>query len=636
MKPDVIKIDYGTVKPIFRCENTNNPDKLLNNFCKIIYSFFETFEFGKIYQITNCNDLPADLHSIGVAERNVEFLNGLGIYFEGQTLELALPKLNYFMVESEFVNVFKDKPFGGRRSLKEYILAKHPDFNFSKPCYCAVQCDFSHSSLVECINVINEINSTFSQVIILNTYLNVIYSDNLCSNNTLVNVEYYKKRLPNCKYLNLFKYIYDNCIYDIEITSRAIKARKLINQLRMLAREYESKGQSIIFYYRRDPKVQLPYGYSDDTFNDVMESLYVSFCIVLTTFYGCKCVIHNSIQQLYMFNYSCLLAQDNMYVKDYLTMLEYFPDVTISFANGMSYYCVIDYDKLRTTDPNFRKAYRYELTLTSIKYNPKTGQWLSMQIESAKYNYYDIKVLDFHDYFDLNSKNLKEASKALTQFSELIVKFKHNLQSKDVSPKDVMHQGNILLYEFNGETYLGFVSEINRKLPFILYPADFSYEPFKMDIDNSVYNNVISLGNLHCITTDLDWKNTLTTLQKRGAKFSVKRLLYKLPNYSKCYFFSYILNKTFQYENVKDSEHASDENVFATVDELGIWCESAKQFRKGATPGDSHNYERLKNLFNLDALRDKIVLTAFGGLHPYISTQIEIQPGYINYKRRKK
>lgn len=86
----------------------------------------------------------------------------------------------------------------------------------------------------------------------------------------------------------------------------------------------------------------------------------------------------------------------------------------------------------------------------------------------------------------------------------------------------------MLLYEYDGNTYLGFISSITRKLPFIVYPMDDTYEPFKMDLTNHSNSGEITLNKLQSIFTDLDWKNTLDYLAKKGAKFFTKRLKFKL------------------------------------------------------------------------------------------------------------
>lgn len=629
----IIKVDYSTVKSSFICKGDECRDKLINNFAKIIYSFFNKFEFGKVYLITNADSIYKDLNSIGI--KQVKMFNDLGIYFDCEESNPELPKYNYIKIDNIFIYQFYSGYSKTVGSLKNYVKKRIPSIDFNKPCYCVVDWNFAQSSTEDCNKVSNEIVNTFSHVKLLNRYLDAVYYGTSQNIGVVTDVNYYKKRLPNCKYVNLYKHIYESCVKGIEPVENTINARKLLKKLVNLSYQSEKKGISIIFYYRKDTSLEFSSNKLYSVVENDMEQIYASFCVILGIKYGCKFIINPSINDSFLKNYHSLLARDNMYVKDYLTLLDKFPDVTLCYANTMCYYCVIDYDKLRHVDPHLTKEYRFELTITSIQYNPNSGQWLSTKIETAKYNYYDIKVLDFHDYFNLNSNVREEAVNALTEFSTLIRHLKSNLQSKDLAPGEVMHQGNVILYEYDNKTYLGYVVNVTRKLPFILHPMDYSYEPFTMDLSTSNNDNLINLSDLQSIFSDLDWKNTLSILQKRGAKFSTKRLVFKIPSYSVGIIFSSILYNGFSVENVPDYEHASDINVFATTDELGIWCESAKQFRKNSIPDDSSSYNKLKEILDFDALRDKKYFTAFGGLHPFISTNIPIKPELINYRGGK-
>ena len=113
----------------------------------------------------------------------------------------------------------------------------------------------------------------------------------------------------------------------------------------------------------------------------------------------------------------------------------------------MGYYCVIDYDKLKRVDPDFKRDYKYEVTIINVKYDPATKHWLSTNVEEVNYDYYSIKPLDFHDYFSLDAESKEDAKKVINSLSDLVKQFHSNLKNKGITPSEKIHQGNLLLYE---------------------------------------------------------------------------------------------------------------------------------------------------------------------------------------------
>ena len=430
----------------------------------------------------------------------------------------------------------------------------------------------------------------------------------------------------------MYKPIYENCIKNTNSIDNAVGARRLLYDLLRKKSQCNKQGYNLVFYYKIDHSVKLNAVKDIETVISNMDHIYASFYSLLTTKYRCSCVKTANNGDDIASSTSWLLAQDNMYAKDYLEMLDKFPDVTTYYSDEMGYYCVIDYDKLKRVDPDFKRDYKYEVTIINVKYDPATKHWLSTNVEEVNYDYYSIKPLDFHDYFSLDAESKEDAKKVINSLSDLVKQFHSNLKNKGITPSEIIHQGNLLLYEYEGNTYIGFISSISRKLPFILYPMDENYEPFRIDLSNSFSGSEMSINKLQRIFTDLDWKNTLNYLANNGAKFSLSNLDFKLSDYADGIIFVSILYEYFIVTQIPDLEHVCNKSVFATIDELGIWCESARQFRKNSRTGDSFYYNSLLRTFDTDALRKESYLTFFGGPHPYVTTQIALRPNLIKYK----
>lgn len=642
----MVKIDYSTVSTIFRGEEASCSDELINNFARTLYEFFKRYSFGEIYVLQNCANVIIDLklkrNAQGVfskqAINRIRNFNALGIYFEGlnSTKDYIEPIMNYIVLSEGYVDDLCKNYHSMRGKLKAALVQGNDEVNKNvnlkrKANCCIADCSLQNKNLYDCIKIVEEIEGSFSKVTLLNKDLYTVQINELHKTGA-INVDFYKKTLTKCVYMNLYRLIYENCIKNVNDTDNTVGAKRLLVSILKEREEYRKKGYNLVFYYRVDPEVDIKSVKGRDMAINDMNNIYASFYALLTTKYCCSCIkTAGNAEEINSSTFS-LLAKDNMYAKDYLEMLDKFPDVTTYYSNTMGYYCVIDYNRLQRVDPNFKREYKYEVTMTNIKYNPETKRWLSTKVEEVNYDYHDIKVLDFHDYFALNCENITEAKKGIIAISDLTKQFQNNLKNAGYSPTELLNQGNMLLYEYDGNTYLGFISSVTRKLPFIVFPMDDTYEPFKMDLTNHSNGGEITLNKLQSIFTDLDWKNTLDYLAKKGAKFFSKRLKFKLGDYSDGIIFSNILFSYFNSTKLPNAEHAGNKLVFATTDELGIWCESSRQFRKYARPGDSSYYNTLTNIFDIDALMDKDYLTFFGGPHPYDSTVIRLMPNLIKIK----
>lgn len=641
----MVKIDYSTVSKIFKGEEASCYDELINNFARTLFEFFKLQKFGDVYVLQNCAKVITDLklkfdsnrgfskHSVA----RIKQFNALGIYFEGinNPKEYVEPTINYVVLD----NIYTENLCNNYDSLKGTLkstLAQDKKMgvgiDLSRECACCiVDNNLRNKNLYNCNKIVEEIERTFKQVIFLNRDLHIIQESGINSTKN-IDINFYKRSLRRCKFLNLYKPIYENCIKNTNSIDNAVGARRLLYDLLRKKSQCNKQGYNLVFYYKIDHSVKLNAVKDIETVISNMDHIYASFYSLLTTKYRCSCVKTANNCDDIASSTSWLLAQDNMYAKDYLEMLDKFPDVTTYYSDEMGYYCVIDYDKLKRVDPDFKRDYKYEVTIINVKYDPATKHWLSTNVEEVNYDYYSIKPLDFHDYFSLDAESKEDAKKVINSLSDLVKQFHSNLKNKGITPSEIIHQGNLLLYEYEGNTYIGFISSISRKLPFILYPMDENYEPFRIDLSNSFSGSEMSINKLQSIFTDLDWKNTLNYLANNGAKFSLSNLDFKLSDYADGIIFVSILYEYFIVTQIPDLEHVCNKSVFATIDELGIWCESARQFRKNSRTGDSFYYNSLLRTFDTDALRKESYLTFFGGPHPYVTTQIALRPNLIKYK----
>lgn len=579
-----------------------------NKIFNMIYKFFKKYEFGNTYVLENFKPNFKCNKSV------VNVLNAFGIYFTKE--DVKEPSINYVVLTLTDVNeiVFA-------RSIT--AMQKFSNLNL-KTTYLMVENDLETFSNAEKIMLLNFIHSRIENVHFMNKYLNVMDDFGLWKNQITRDVSFYKNSLhskdTNVKFANIYSNIYNECIKGFELIDNAVNAKKLLKSLINTALRLRKNGKDIVYYYEVDPSVEFTSGKSNADVKNDMEQVYNCFASILTMKYGIRCIVPTSIKKAQNLKSSYLLARANMYVYDYFKLIDNFPDVTVHNNIEMQYYCILDREKLQKNYHN----YIPKLTITAVPFDLEQKRFLSTKTVSVTYDKSLLNILDIRKYWSgITSDSRMEETATLETLNVLVKDFEKILKENSVSIHEILHQGNLILYEKDGEIFFGYLERVNLSLPFNVYPGDLSYSPFPLDLTNSTDED-INLESLQSIFIDVDYVNTLKSLANMGANFSVKRLYYRLPEYSDGIIFLNILYNYFNIQNFKNVDEFISN--FASADELGIWCESARQFRKGSHYNDDSYYMKLKDLFNAYQLRKNNYLTFYGGLHPFISLKIALKP----------
>ena len=119
----------------------------------------------------------------------------------------------------------------------------------------------------------------------------------------------------------MYKPIYENCIKNTNSIDNAVGARRLLYDLLRKKSQCNKQGYNLVFYYKINHSVKLNAVKDIETVISNMDHIYASFYSLLTTKYRCSCVKTANNGDDIASSTSWLLAQDNMYAKDYLEML---------------------------------------------------------------------------------------------------------------------------------------------------------------------------------------------------------------------------------------------------------------------------------------------------------------------------
>ena len=174
-----------------------------------------------------------------------------------------------------------------------------------------------------------------------------------------------------------------------------------------------------------------------------MNNIYASFYALLTTKYCCSCIkTAGNAEEINSSTFS-LLAKDNMYAKDYLEMLDKFPDVTTYYSNTMGYYCVIDYNRLQRVemcirdrllvDSNVHENYELIKLLTENESLNELKTKIQLNLEDFRVKESDLRFQSLELQNLLNNTEYKDVNKIKARIdrSKMLLEIMETLDQVD-------------------------------------------------------------------------------------------------------------------------------------------------------------------------------------------------------------
>lgn len=347
--------------------------------------------------------------------------------------------------------------------------------------------------------------------------------------------------------------------------------------------------------------------YVEDSLHSKDMYVYVGIAAYLTMSRGYHCFVNDDYKVACMDILRKTTSPVYNYLSDYLKIIANFPTFSLSMAGNLACLCIKDFAALQMDMDNPYRLRKYRLTL-SIYLAPFDINSFSLQGSVSRnaviLDYDNIEVLDFRDYLDFSSKDLETCSNQYRILNSLVQEIDEQLRTQStVLNEATLNCNNLLLFRQDDRYYVGYVSNVEYKLPFIVKPFASNYK---------VVKEVMSIHDLN-------------KLYDTNIIFDANIIVNKIIDSNKAYNVNkhFDLNKTALKGCILHGISSSKEKIqnldVLSFSEIGIWSWQTSSLR------DSHVGAIAKKM-NIGALLKKEYLGYFGGIHPSEKITMRISP----------
>lgn len=296
-------------------------------------------------------------------------------------------------------------------------------------------------------------------------------------------------------------------------------------------------------------------------------------------------------------------AIDNRYLfcEDFLNHLKNFPDFSISLVNNRCYLYVKNYDKVLQA----QSLYEPIITMHSAPIQDfkllqdfsKTRTVLPLSKRQG--------IKHVRDLCDIGSNNYETAMASLKMLDTFTRQCMRSLiKQKIIANGKKVSVNNMLIYEQGGSYYVGYIVNIDMKLPFFVYPMREGYQPFEVELSLEQLQKLLN----PCLFFDAGrYIDFIKSKDKR-----LGRCTYNYDSTLRGIILHGYGNSTSKFSP----------NCELTIAEIGMWSRQTSDSR-------SDRFDIFASIFNRRALlQTEDFYSYFGLLHPSDSTTLHIHDVY--------
>lgn len=347
--------------------------------------------------------------------------------------------------------------------------------------------------------------------------------------------------------------------------------------------------------------------YVDDALTKNVMYVYVGIAAYLTMSRGYHCFVNDDYKVAFMDILRKSTSPVYNYLSDYLKIISNFPTFSLSISDDLACLCIKDLALLAEDRERKISQRRYKLTL-SIYVAPFDITSFSLRGVMSKnvsiLDYNLIEVLDFRDYLDLESRDLEVCTNQYSILNNLVREIDGQLRDgSSLLCEKTLNCNNLLLFRQDDRYYIGYVSNIEYKLPFVMKPFANNYSTIREVL------TIQDLNRLYDTNVIFDADLLVNRIIASNQAYDVNKHF----NLNKTALKGCILQGT---KGIKEKLLNLDALNFS---EIGIWSWQTSSLR------DSHVGAIAKKM-NLRALLEKDYLGYFGGMHPAEKITMEISP----------
>lgn len=371
-------------------------------------------------------------------------------------------------------------------------------------------------------------------------------------------------RNNNFNYIDLTELFVSKCVTFSESTDMAY--RNLVN----LCEEIRKMPKAGIIYFIRHS-------------SPFIRRTYSAIASILT-YEGYNFEIEKQDESIMLMTYRDIFSRRYMMLGDYLNKLANPTDIGAYITGNKAYICVLDLERMKNFDITLR--------MLEVPVDYDTCSIRRKEATRIKCSYNDIEVLSIIDEFALDTDF--ETAKLNDDRLEVIIAELESIIDDMISLEDnrALNFTNVLLYVRDGVKYLGYVMDIEAEYAYAVFPLSNHYTMFREKFSISEYDNIMDIS----ILSDAD-----ILVSKLRQRIPIEVLHFAKPKYTNGALMSAIKASTIT---------LSSQSGLSFI-EMGIWSQQASQCREAFE-------ENLLKVFNRKVLRERKILTFWGGCHPGI------------------
>lgn len=347
--------------------------------------------------------------------------------------------------------------------------------------------------------------------------------------------------------------------------------------------------------------------YADDLEDNRARNIYCGIAAYLTMVKGIHCYVDKHDTKNFLEYVRRTTSRQYNYLSDYLRIIKNFPNFVISFSGEFASLCIKDLSRIYKDRqlPIKDRRYSIRLSVYSAKididsFTFKTNVNLQKSIINEEY----LEILDFRNYFKLEDPELAICLAEYEKLNNILTNFGKQIRDKtEILAESALNCNNVLLYKYADEYYLGYVSEIDYKLPFKMKPFVDNYDVQQHEFNIEEFKNLFDINIFFDAVLYVDAFTAKNEAYKNNLHFNLNGTAVK----------------GVMLAGIKAAPEKFRTDGPLNFSEIGIWSYQTSQLRQSHLNG-------LANMMNINELIRSGYLGYYGGLHPSKSIEMIIRP----------
>lgn len=535
-----------------------------------VYLIRKMFQDNDFIEV-QCND--RDLLKYVFAER-IKLYERFGIIFSNANIS--------FIPDSESLLIIPEEVLASSAEFEEFLQTKNNSDHLGTYSYYVVEKEYSQCSSDEILMDYQLLSSYLPDARCMNF---AIAEQRQNSQHGMFGTITGTNRLDSFEYVDIAPLFEKHCMTGINTEKNYYELSMLCKEIEDL---YAGKDNTILTFSSSDNRSSYIFSYIA-AYLTVKRQMHFEISKFMTS------IFLEKMQEL--------TSREYNYLHDYLSFINNPIKIGAYFTGSKGFLVVRDDSRLYINGSRNKRDYPISMSVTHVPLNEETKDLASADLSDSIFDIDRIEIIPINEYFGLNASDTSLAVEALKKINSVTTSFEKLLAGANKLDTDteVLNMTNILLFRFRGQIRLGYVAYLNGKIPFTVFPICKGYTKFSRDFTFSEYNRVFDIQIF-------DEAEQLLARLSKTMGLECENVHYQLPSTARGLIIGSLPAK---------AAKISDDSGF-TLEDFGVWSVQTSQCRVGTE-------KLLLQSISNKALREKALLTFYGGPHPMSTVNVVLE-----------